>query len=72
MGLMGMRAECPRHIPTHPEFNPHIRQLLRVSFKLAAKAGNRYLDLPKANKEIVARHVTENIYSRHVKPLLVG
>jgi hypothetical protein len=67
-----MRAECPRHIPTHPDYNPHIRQLLRVSFKLAAKARNRYLDLLQAKEEIVARQLTENIYSRHLKPLLVG
>jgi hypothetical protein len=65
-------ANSLRHIPTHPDFNPHIRQLLHVSFKLAAKAGNRYLGLLKANEEIVARQVTENIYSRHLKPLLVG
>jgi hypothetical protein len=67
-----MRAECPRHIPTHPDYNPHIRQLLCVSFKLSAKARNRYLDLLQAKEEIVARQLTENIYSRHLKPLLVG
>jgi hypothetical protein len=63
-------ASALRHIPTHPEFNPHIRQLLHVSFKLAAKAGARYLDLLKANEAIVAKQVTENIYERHLKPLL--
>src|SRR3954469_19602710 len=38
-----------RHVPTHPDFNPSMRQLLHVSFKLAAKAGTRYTDLLKAN-----------------------
>ena len=65
-------ASALRHIPSHPEFNAHVRQLLHVSFKLAAKAGSRYLDLLKANEAIVARQVTENIYSRHLRPLFVG
>ena len=65
-------ASALRHIPAHPEFNPHVRQLLHVSFKLAAKAGARYLDLLKANEAIVAKQVTENIYERHLRPLFVG
>ncbi|MBI5773247.1 MAG: hypothetical protein HZA89_05830 [Verrucomicrobia bacterium] len=64
-------ASALRHIPTHPEFNAHVRQLLHVSFKLAAKAGARYLDLLKANEAIVAKQVTENIYERHMKPLFI-
>jgi hypothetical protein len=65
-------ASALRHIQTHPEFNPHMRQLLHVSFKLAAKAGARYLDLLKTNEAIVAKQVTENIYGRHLKPLFIG
>ncbi len=65
-------ASALRHIPTHPEFNAHVRQLLHVSFKLAAKAGGRYLDLLKANEAIVAKQVTENIYERHMRPMFVG
>jgi len=65
-------ASAIRHIPTHPEFNAHVRQLLHVSFKLAAKAGARYLDLLKANEAIVAKQVTENIYERHMRPLFIG
>ena len=65
-------ANAVRHIPDHPEFNPHIRQLLHVGFKLAAKTGSRYTDLLKANQDIVARQVTENIYRRHMRPLFVG
>ncbi|MGE3313448.1 MAG: tagaturonate epimerase family protein, partial [Limisphaerales bacterium] len=65
-------AGALRHIPGHPGFNPHVRQLLHVSFKLAAKAGSRYLDLLKANETIVAKQVTENIYERHLRPLFVA
>ena len=53
-------------------FNAHLRQLLHVSFKLAAKAGARYTDLLKANEAIVAKNVTENLYDRHLKPLFIG
>ena len=61
-----------RHIPTDPQFNSSLRQLIHVGFKLAAKAGRRYLDLLEANAEVVGRNVTENIYDRHLKPLFVG
>ena len=65
-------ASAIRHIPGHPDFNAHMRQLLHVSFKLAAKAGVRYTDLLKANEAIVAKNVTENIYERHMRPLFIG
>jgi len=65
-------ASAIRHIPSHPGFNANIRQLLHVSFKLAAKAGARYTDLLKANEVIVAKNVTENLYDRHLKPLFIG
>ena len=65
-------ANTLRHIPNHSSFNPHVRQLLHVSFKIAAKAGARYTDLLKANESIVAKQVTENIYQRHMRPLFIG
>jgi hypothetical protein len=65
-------ANALRHIPNHLDFNPHVRQLLHVSFKLAAKAGARYLDLLKANEAIVGKQVTENLYQRHMRPLFIG
>ena len=64
-------ASALRHIPGHPDFNANMRQLLHVSFKIAAKAGKRYTDLLEANEKIVAKQVTENIYDRHMKPLFL-
>lgn len=61
-----------RHDQSHPLFNSSLRQLLHVSFKLAAKQGRRYLDLLEANAEVVGRNVTENLYDRHLRPLFVG
>jgi hypothetical protein len=60
-----------RHDQTHPLFNASFRQLLHVSFKLAAKKGQRYLDLLEANEAIVGKNVTENLYLRHLRPLFV-
>jgi len=65
-------ANALRHIPNHSEFNPHLRQLLHVAFKLAAKAGTRFTDLLKANESTVAKNVTENLYTRHMRPLFLG
>lgn len=65
-------ANALRHIPNHPEFNPHLRQLLHVSFKIAAKTGKRYTDLLEANETIVAKQVTENIFERHMRPLFLS
>lgn len=62
-------AAAIRHVPSRPEFNPHVRQLLHVSFKVAAKHGSRYTDLLVANRDVVARQVGENILERHLRPL---
>ena len=62
-------ADALRHVPSNPAFNPHMRQLVHVSFKVAAKQGKRYLDLLVANRDVVAKQVTENIYDRHLRPL---
>ena len=61
-----------RHDQSNPEFNPSFRQLLHVSFKVAAKKGDRYLNALKKHEVIVGRNVTENLFARHMKPLLLG
>lgn len=58
-----------RHNQADPSYNPHLRQLLHVSFKLAAKTGSEYTDLLKEHARIVGTNVTENLYERHLKPL---
>ncbi|MGI9177612.1 MAG: tagaturonate epimerase family protein [Pirellulales bacterium] len=64
-------AAALRHVPANPAFNAHMRQLVHVSFKVAAKQGPRYTDLLVANRDVVAKQVTENIYDRHLRPLFV-
>ncbi len=65
-------AAAIRHVPTNPDFNPHVRQLLHIAFKLAAKKGTRYTDLLVSNRDVVAKQVTENLFERHMKPLFLG
>ncbi len=60
-----------RHDQKCPEFNPSLRQLLHVGFKIAAKKGNSYLDLLDEYKAEISRNVTENLFERHIKPLFL-
>lgn len=60
-----------RHTPTNPAFNPHLRQLVHVGFKVAAQMGERYLRMIEACEATIERNVTENLYERHLKPLFV-
>ena len=55
-----------------PAYNPSVRQLLHVGFKIAAKMGPRYLDLLEANEAVIAKNVTENLYDRHIAPVFLG
>ena len=61
-----------RHVEGAAGYNSSLRQLLHVGFKVAAKMGNRYLDLLEANETVIAKNVTENLYSRHIAPVFLG
>ena len=61
-----------RHVRGAVTYNPSLRQLLHVGFKVAAKLGGRYLDLLEANEAIIAKNVTENLYDRHILPVFFG
>lgn len=65
-------ASALRHDQSNPAYDQNLRQLLHVSFKLAAKMGQRYLDALETHREDVARNVTENLYERHLKPLFLS
>jgi len=62
-------TDALRHDQKNPGYNPSFRQLLHVSFKVAAKKGDRYLNALKKHEAIIARNVTENLFERHMKPL---
>ena len=65
-------AAAVRHDPANPAFNPNVRQLIHVGYKVAAEKGSRYLQAVDANRAIVGRLVTENLFEKHIRPLFVG
>ncbi len=60
-----------RHDQANPAFNPDLRQLLHVGYKVAAKMGRRYLDALDRYEETISRNVTANLWERHIRPLFV-
>ncbi|HEU6448455.1 MAG TPA: tagaturonate epimerase family protein [Verrucomicrobiae bacterium] len=65
-------TDALRHDQKNPNYNPSFRQLLHVSFKVAAKMGDRYYNALKKHEAVIAKNVTENLFDRHMKPLLLG
>ena len=61
-----------RHDPGAAAFNSSVRQLLHVGFKVAARKGQRYIDLIEANQDVIAKNVTANLYDRHIAPVFLG
>jgi len=64
-------VDALHHDQNCKSYNPNLRQLLHVSFKIAAKMGNRFLDAVKSNEEIIAPGVTENLFERHIRPVFL-
>ena len=64
-------AGALRHDQTNPLFNPHLRQLLHVGFKIAARMGERYTKMLEACEESISRNVTTNLFDRHIEPLFL-
>ena len=58
-----------RHNQSEKLYNPHLRQLLHVGYKIAAEMGERYLSALNKYAEYIAPNVTENLYQRHIQPL---
>ena len=65
-------AAALRHEPSSLAFNPHLRQLIHVGYKIAAQMGDRYLKLLVACEPTIAKNVTGNLYDRHLKPLFLS
>jgi hypothetical protein len=59
-------AASLRHETGNPEYNPDMRQLMHVSYKLAAEKMDKYFKLLEEHEEIVADSVFENIFNRHI------
>jgi hypothetical protein len=62
-------ATAVMHDPGQPGFNPHMRQLIHVGFKIAAQMGDRYRKMLDTCEETISKYVTGNLWTRHLKPL---
>jgi hypothetical protein len=59
-------AASLRHIPGNPDYNPNIRQLIHVGYKLAAQKMEIFFRFLEEHEDVVADSVFENIYKRHI------
>ena len=67
-GWNGQRfAHALRHDPGNPDYNPDLRQLVHVAYKIAAEQGETYTGMLEKHREIIGRQITENIYERHLR-----
>ncbi len=59
-------AAALRHVPGSPEYNPNMRQLIHVGYKLAAMKMDEFFRLLDTNEKTVSQCVYENMYNRHI------
>ena len=62
-------ARTLRHDEDDPLYNPDFRQLIHVSFKVAAELGDEYLAALDRNLDVIGREIEANIGERHVRRL---
>lgn len=65
-------ASALRHDQSNPAYNLHVRQLLHVGYKVAAKMGARYTDMLDEAAEAVSRNVKANLWERHIRRVFLG
>ncbi len=64
-------ASSLRHDQSNRDYNPNMRQLVHVAYKLAAHEMDDFYRLLEEYKEIVSQCVFENMYERHIKRLFL-
>lgn len=62
-------ARTMRHNQADPLYNPSFRQLIHVSYKIAAELGDEYYPALEKHTEVIGQQVIENIVDRHIKIL---
>ena len=59
-------AASIRHIPGNRDYDPNMRQLIHVAYKLAAQKMDEYYKHLELNEKTVSACVYENVYNRHI------
>jgi hypothetical protein len=65
-------VEALEHNQRCPRFSVHFRQLIHISFRIAAERREQLLELLRANREKVEARVSHNLLKRHIEPLFLG
>jgi hypothetical protein len=60
-----------RHDPRCRQYNPSVRQLLHVGYKVAVQLGARFAGALERHSAIIAENVTANLFDRHLRPLFL-
>lgn len=59
-------ARALRHQQDDPEYNPGFRQLVHVSYKLAAECGTPFFDALERYSDKIGEQVAYNLFDRHI------
>jgi hypothetical protein len=59
-------SDSLKHISGNSDYNPDMRQLVHVAYKLAALQMKDYFRLLETNEQVVSKCVYENIFNRHI------
>lgn len=62
-------ANVLRHDLSCDRYDPNIRQLLHLAYKVAAEMGDEYINALEQYEELISLQVSDNIYQRHIEPL---
>ena len=62
-------ARTMRHNQEDPLYNPSFRQLIHVSYKIAAELSDEFLPALEKHTDVIGREITENLCERHIKRL---
>jgi len=65
-------ASALAHEQSCPQYDANLRQLLHISYRIAAEQPDTYYRLLNRHREVIEAHVTDNIFRRHVQPLFQG
>lgn len=62
-------ARTMRHNPADPLYNPSFRQLIHVSYKIAAELGDEFYPALEKHTDVIGRQITANLCDRHIRRL---
>lgn len=62
-------ARTMRHNQADTLYNPSFRQLIHVSYKIAAELGAEFLPALEKHTDVIGREITANLCERHIRRL---